>query len=113
MTKPEEMTYQRFCKIHGLTDDTDVFMHINASMRTQPTTKTFHRWNDSQLSLLQGERDESKRLYREALERGDICEPKEPGLDQKCEGMPDLSCTQAAIRVREILKADGKYREGM
>lgn len=113
MTKPEEMSYERFCMLNKLTDRADVFGHIYASQRSCPTTKSFHRWNNREVNRLMREQEESFKLWRKAIASGEILEPKEPTLDEQCEGMPDLACTQAAIRVREILKAHGKYREGM
>lgn len=111
--EPEEMSFDAFCRKHSLTGSTDVFMHINASLRSQPTTKTFKRWNDNEIARLQAESAESKRMYREAIARGEIVEPRELTLDEKCEGFYDNPATQAALHVREILKAHGKYQEGM
>lgn len=104
MKEPVPTNFAAFCTERGLTHDDDVFMHINASLRSKPTSKAFARWNQRETERLQRERDESRRLYREAIERGEICESALT-IDEKCQGEPGNHAVQAARRVREILAA--------
>ena len=106
MSQPVPTNFAAFCMQRGLTHDDDVFSHINASLRSHPTSKTFARWNQRETARLQAERDEAKRLYREAIAQGEICE-REMTLNEKCQGDSDNPAVQAAIRVREILSERG------
>lgn len=106
MRQPVPTNFAAFCMQHGLTHDDDVFSHINSSLRSQPTSKTFARWNKRETERLQAERDAAKSQYREAIARGEICE-QEWTLEEKCQGDSDNPAVRAAIRVREILAAHG------
>jgi hypothetical protein len=94
------MTLVQFAKAHGLTTTADVDSHIHASLRCRPTTKTFDRWYWRELARLQAARNETARLYREAVARGDIREPtSDESLAATAAGHPDNLSVQAARRV--------------
>lgn len=102
---PQEMSFAQFCRWHGLKDDGDVQAHIHAGLRSAPTTKTFKRFYERTLRELQDARDQSMQLYREAIDRGEICEPRSKTLEEKAAGLPELESTKAAIRLLEKRKA--------
>lgn len=93
-------TFEQFVADRGLTGDADVQGHIHAGLRSAPTTKTYARWNAKKLRELQDARTDARRLYRAAIERGEIRAPTFwENLQATAEGHSDNESVQAARRV--------------
>lgn len=97
------VTLNQFAAKHGLVTTADVDSHIHAGLRCKPGTKTYDRWNKRRLAELQAARDETVRLYREAIERGEFRDltDDERLLLAAEHGHPDNPSVQAARRVLE------------
>lgn len=93
------MNLQQFAASRGLVTDAEVQGHLHAGLRSAPQTKTFKRFFDRKLLELQQARDETRRLYEEAIALGEIQRPEPLSLAEKAQGHPDNPATQAALRV--------------
>lgn len=83
-----------------LTDAVDA--HIQAGLRSAPTTKTFRRWYFAELTRLQGARDRTVQLYRTAVANGEVIDPNACRLHRlmkTANGHPDNESVQAARRI--------------
>jgi len=83
----------------GVTDS-DVFMHINAGLRSAPTSGSYKRRFDAETSRLQAVRDATAAAYRAEIAAGRIVEPT-ISLEERADGHPDNRSTQAARRLLE------------
>ncbi len=108
------MNLVQFAIETGGTTDHDVLSHIHAGLRSMPTTKTYRRFYDRTLAMLQAQRDATIAAYRLAIANGEICAPEPPTLEQIAEG--DTQAAEAARRVlekrKERLKAPDPSRAG-
>lgn len=94
------MTLEQFAAARGLKTTADVDAHIHAGLRSAPQTKTYKRWNERALADLQAQRDETARLYREAVARGVIRPPSSlERLIANANGHDDNESVQAARRI--------------
>jgi len=110
----EVMSYIQFAAQRSLVTDYDVQGHIHAGLMAAHMPKSYHRRYQKRLIELQAGREEGLRLYREAIERGEVVPPAElthrERLEERAKGDPDFESTQAAIRTLARLKA--KAEEG-
>lgn len=105
----EVMSYVQFAAKHHLVTDYDVQGHIHAGLMAAHMPKSYHRRYQKRLSELQAARADGERLYREAIERGEVTAPTEMShrerLESKAHGDPQMPSVQAAIRTLARLKA--------
>lgn len=105
----EVMSYNQFAAKHHLVTDYDVQGHIHAGLMAAHMPNSYHRRYKKRLAELQEARAEGQRLYQEAIESGEVSQPKEPTyrerLEARANGDPDMASTQAAIRTLARLKA--------
>ena len=96
-------TIEQFAKERGLLTDADVLSHIHAGLRSAPTTKTYQRWNERETKRLQAGVEETRRLYTQAVEAGEIISPASLGRIERLRlaaaGHPDNEATNAAKRL--------------
>jgi len=100
---PPILSLEAWAARQGRTTDAAVHGHIHAGLRSAPTTKTYKRWNERELSRLQNASDETKRLYAAAVARGEIRSPQSLSRRERLEltaaGHPDNPSVQAARRI--------------
>lgn len=105
----EVMSYVQFAAKHHLVTDYDVQGHIHAGLMAAHMPKSYHRRYQKRLAELQDERAKGERLYREAIERGEVVPPAEmthrERLESKAQGDPNMPSVQAAIRTLARLEA--------
>jgi hypothetical protein len=99
MSEIPVLSFHQYAALHGLTTDEDVYMHIQAGLRSAPQTKTHKRWYEGKTLKLQDARDASKAAYAEALRQGTVLPPPPTTLEEKAKGHPDNPSVQAAIRL--------------
>lgn len=101
-TAPRTMNIAQFAKERGMITTQDVDSHIHAGLRSAPTTKSYARSNAAALSRLQAARDETVRLFREAVARGEIIDADSiADMERTARGMPENPSVQAAKRLLE------------
>lgn len=105
----EIMSYTQFAARRSLVTDYDVQGHIHAGLMAAHMPNSYHRRYKKRLIELQDGREEGLRLYREAIDRGEVRPPREltsrERLEERAKGDPDFQSTQAAIRTLARLKA--------
>lgn len=107
---PERLSYTQFAARHGLITEYEVQGHIHGGLRAAHMPNSYHRNFKKRLLELQNLRDEGRRKYEEAIERGEVARPVELTLRERLEitaaGDPDKESTQAAIRVLARMAAN-------
>ena len=66
------MNLEQYARMHGLITDTDVFMHINAGLRSAKQTKTYKRWYEQEILRLQQQASATLDAYNAAMASGEI-----------------------------------------
>lgn len=106
------MTLAGFAARRNLVTTADVDSHIHANLRSKPETKSHDRRFHKELLRLQAARDETRILYRNAIDAGEIRAPTaQESLVAAAGGHDDNASTHAARRVLE--KREARRREAM
>ena len=72
---PRPMSLAEFARLNNGTTLDDVNAHTQGALRSKPQPKTFARFFEKRLNELLRASEETTRLYREAIARGEIVEP--------------------------------------
>jgi|GEM_PF-5628142 len=103
------MSYIQFAAKHNLVTDYEVQGHIHSGLMAAHMPNSYHRNYQKRLIELQEARAKGLRLYQEAIDRGEIYLPAElthrERLEIKANGDPNMSSTQAAIRILARMNA--------
>jgi hypothetical protein len=92
--------FAAFCAHYGIVGDHDVFHHINANLRCQPTSQAHARRWAARFAELQSLRNVSERMFVTALVTGESRLPTHlERLAAQADGHEDLAATHAARRV--------------
>jgi hypothetical protein len=99
------MNFAQFCKVRGLTGDHDVLGHAHEGLGCRRPSKAAEKRHKARLRQLQDARDDARREYFAAIDRGEIAAQPRRTTEQIAAGDPDKKSTQAAIRILEKRKA--------
>lgn len=89
--------------INGYPTSYDVSSHVQAGLRSAPTSKTYQKWYYSEIAKLNQLVIEAANKYNEAVEKGLVINPDNDSRKEKlirtAQGHPDNESVQAAIRI--------------
>lgn len=89
--------------INGYPTSYDVSSHVQAGLRSAPTSKTYHKWYYSEIERLNKLVILAKNKYTEEVEKGLVINPDNDSridkLMRTAQGHPDNESVQAAIRI--------------
>lgn len=89
--------------INGYPTSDDVSSHVQAGLRSAPTSKTYHKWYYSEILRLNQLVLIAQNKYNEEVEKGLVINPDNDSridkLMRTAQGHPDNESVQAAIRI--------------
>lgn len=105
------MNFAQYCKARGLTGDHDVLGHAHEGLGCRRPSKAAEKRHRARLRQLQDARDDARREYFAAIDRGEIAAPPRRTTEEIAAGDPGKKSTQAAIRILKKRNAQ-EMRQG-
>jgi hypothetical protein len=110
MNAPKVQSLIQFAAERGLVTQYEVSSHIHAGLRSASEGKAYRRRNEQALARLDAAAEQTKVAYEQAIKAGEVAAPEPRTLRDIAAGHPDLTSTQAALRLLQKMEAKKSQR---